>query len=361
MLSDRQKHRNARVTIIVPVYNSEEYLDACLASLASQLDDEGQPLDEYKVMILDDGSHDGSGDIAKKHVAEHPDAFSYAWHENMGVSKTRNKGIELCDTEYLMFMDNDDLVEPDYVWKHLQAIEDSDADIVMSGYKRTDGKSAFGEVATADGPWTKYRFLAPWAKIYRTDFLKDNGLGFFENNIGEDVVFLMEAYGKTERIRQIPYAGYLWRVNDKSVSNSIQRGLQEDCRIDRVVEELDRVTIPGEDDLMDYFRFRYGVWYLLFSGGSATPERFVEVANELLGDGEATSGTTVNSAGDAARDGDGSGSGGEARQSPKKLISPFSTRLKGEPLRNRLSILVFKGLKRFHAYGLFAKLYCKGS
>lgn len=333
MVTERfQQSQEKQVTVIVPVYNSEVYLDDCLASLSYQIDDADNPLDNYCVLILDDGSTDDSGTIAQRYADEYPTLFSYSRHENRGVSLTRNRGIDLCETEYLMFMDNDDIVEADYIWNHLKAIERPEADIVISGYKRTDGTTTFGETLTAKGPWTKYRFLAPWAKIYRTSFLKANGLEFFENNIGEDVVFLMNAYSKTDKIELIPYAGYLWRTNNTSISNSIQRGLQDECRVDRVLAELDRVTIPQEEDLLSYFRFRYRVWYLLFSGNSASPERFKESAQDLFGNHNSM--TT-------------------------KMISPFSSRIKGEPIANRMSVLLFRILTHLRAYGLFAKIYCR--
>lgn len=327
-----QPPENKLVTVIVPVYNSESYLDDCLSSLSNQTDDADNPVETYCVLILDDGSTDSSGAIAQRYADENPSLFTYVRHENGGVSQARNKGIDLCETEYLMFVDNDDIVESDYVWSHLEAIKESGADIVISGYKRTDGTKTFGETLTTKSPWTKYRFLAPWAKIYRTSFLKAKRLEFFENNIGEDVVFLMNAYGKTDKIESIPYAGYLWRVNDTSISNSIQRGLRDECRVDRVLAELDRVTIPQEEDLLDYFRYRYRVWYLLFSGKSASPEQFEEAAKELLSDHESK---------------------------PPKIAFPLSDRIKGEPVANRMSVLLFKILTRLQAYGLFAKFYCR--
>lgn len=321
------------VTVIVPIYNSEAYLRECLNSLATQKDIHGNPFHDYRVILIDDGSVDSSADIALHFANTYHNLFEYVSQSNSGVSKTRNRGITLTSSNYVMFVDNDDKIDELYIWTHIHTISRTDADIVISGYQRFSDCKIHRAVIPQSGAWTKYRFMAPWAKIFRTEFLKKNRLYFFENNIGEDVVFLANAYTKTNRIEYLPYAGYYWRINDSSASNNIQRGLQQDCRVDRVLEQLAVLDATPERDLIDYFQFRYRVWYLLFSGRSASPERFEKIAGDFFK---------------------------KWNSNALSRISPFANKISNEPISTRLIVLLFKLLARFRAFRLFAYLYCKG-
>ena len=90
------------LTIIVPIYNVELYLEQCLNSLVNQT------VTNFKVILVDDGSKDGSGIIAKRYAEKYPEMFRYLFKKNAGLGAARNTGMEYCDTEYVEFLDSDD-------------------------------------------------------------------------------------------------------------------------------------------------------------------------------------------------------------------------------------------------------------
>ena len=113
-----------KVTVVVPVYNVEEYLPKCLDSLA------GQDYDNLQIVLVDDGSTDGSGKICDKYVNEHHNA-EVIHQENQGLSAARNSGTKRSTGYYIAYVDSDDWVSHDYISYQVTLAERYDADIVV--------------------------------------------------------------------------------------------------------------------------------------------------------------------------------------------------------------------------------------
>ena len=101
---------NEEISIIVPVYNVEKYLCRCLDSILSQ------SMQDYVVFLIDDGSKDQSGEICEDY-AEKDKRFIVVHQKNQGVSKTRQKALDMVSTDYVAFIDPDDYIEKDYLEK----------------------------------------------------------------------------------------------------------------------------------------------------------------------------------------------------------------------------------------------------
>lgn len=128
--SDNRRREQAKVSVIVPIYKVEDYLPQCLESLAAQT------LDSLEVILVNDGSPDRSGEIAKRFAATHPDRFAYYEKENGGLSSARNFGVEKAHGEYLGFLDSDDYVAPDcYLLMYEKAVAE-DSELVCCAYSR---------------------------------------------------------------------------------------------------------------------------------------------------------------------------------------------------------------------------------
>ena len=100
---------NAFLTIIVPAYNVERFLEQCLDSLLYQT------LMAHKVIIVNDGSTDATGQIAQKYADSHPDLFQYIEQENRGLGAARNRGLQDVQTDFVTFLDSDDWLMPRFV------------------------------------------------------------------------------------------------------------------------------------------------------------------------------------------------------------------------------------------------------
>ena len=97
-----------KVSVVIPVYNCEEYLESCVESLMKQTMDK----DDFQIVFVNDGSSDNGGAICEKAAKEHSN-ITYFLKENGGVSSARNKGIELSEGKYILFLDADDTLTED--------------------------------------------------------------------------------------------------------------------------------------------------------------------------------------------------------------------------------------------------------
>ena len=122
---------NPTVSVIIPVYNAQEGIKQCLDSLLNQ------SFTDFEIILLNDGSTDNSLEVIKKYAADN-DFIRVIDKENEGVAKTRNKGIQLAKGKYIVFIDNDDFVDSDYLERFYNAIDQEQLDIVLGGYKRVN-------------------------------------------------------------------------------------------------------------------------------------------------------------------------------------------------------------------------------
>ena len=205
-----------KISIIIPVYNAEKYLDRCFESILAN------KYDKLEIIPVNDGSKDNSQKIIEQYKEKYPDIFKPIIEENQGIGKARNNGLEQASGEYIMFIDNDDFIDNDYIMKHVKELENDDYDIIISGYKRvSDEKTLFRVILDGNYRWTRYISIAPWGKMYKANFLSKNDIKFLKTPIGEDVYFNLQANSLTENIKIIDYTGYNWYYNGKSVTNTI--------------------------------------------------------------------------------------------------------------------------------------------
>ena len=116
------------VSVAIPVYNMEQYLPRCMETMLAQT------CRDFEILLIDDGSTDGSGEMCDAYAAKHPDFIRVVHKANGGLSSARNAGIDAAKGAYIIFPDPDDWVEPDYVEKLLEYRELYDADLVCTGY-----------------------------------------------------------------------------------------------------------------------------------------------------------------------------------------------------------------------------------
>lgn len=314
------------ISVIIPVYNAQDGIKRCVDSLLKQ------SFKNFEIILLNDGSKDNSLNILKEYELK----YSFVRvidKQNEGVAVTRNKGLLLAEGDYTMFMDNDDFVDSDYLETFYQAIHEKKLDLVIGGYKRVnqDNQIIFSQ-DIQQSEWSKYIIMAPWAKIYRTEFLKTNNLEFFDYGIGEDIIFNLAAYKITDKIGLLDYKGYNWYYNNQSVSNTSQRGFSP--KIDILVLFSKILELGNPSGLEVYYLKRYYVWYLLFSGRTSSDQEFIHQyirIKKWLKENKLIS-----------------------------TISPLSKKVKGERFQTKISLIVFLSLEKLRLIPLFAKIYCKG-
>ena len=261
-----------KISIIIPVYNSEEYIARCLDSILNQ------SFSDFEIICLNDGSSDNSLSILKEYASKDDRVNVYS-HSNMGIAKTRNKGIGLAKGKYIMFIDNDDFIDSDYLQTYYDTIENEKVDIVLGGYRRITEKNKLLEVrCSKDTKWGKFIIVSPWAKIYKKELIDKFNIKFLDYGIGEDIYFYVQYIDKALKVKAIDYIGYNWFYNTESVSNTKHKGLNDNLDIlyliNKIKEKISDKNI--EKDIVDYFYVRLILYYLLYSGRYSSKEKFIK-------------------------------------------------------------------------------------
>ena len=196
------------ISIILPVYNVQDHVAACITSLRAQT------LTDFQVLLIDDGSTDDSARRARAAIGEDP-RFQVISQDNRGLSGARNAGLDLAQGEYIAFLDSDDRFAPQFLEHMLRALTGSGADWVACGIQFCfpDGASTrhsaiHGRAAQhSSGRVTRFdlsdwgqairHFPSAWNKLYRRSLIE--GLRFPEGTWFEDHGFFYRAAARTDR------------------------------------------------------------------------------------------------------------------------------------------------------------------
>ncbi len=220
---------NRLVSIIIPIYNAERYLDRCIKSCITQT------YDNIEILLVDDGSSDSSKDVAQRYK-EQDNRIRCHQKQNSGVSDTRNMGIANARGEYLMFLDADDALQPDCCARLLEAMSE-ETDLVVCGYttgidsflpqNAAYGRSEFAELIQSTSHCNC--LYVCWNKLYR----KDKILTDFPPNVsfGEDSMFVFQYLANCENVVTIDYVGYRYTVvgNAGSAMKKFHPNMLEMC------------------------------------------------------------------------------------------------------------------------------------
>lgn len=213
-----------KVSVIIPVYNKSDYLDICLNSVFSSSED------NLEIICVDDCSTDNSYEKLLKYNASNSKVRIYRNIENLGVSYSRNKGIDLAEGEYIVFLDADDYLERDAISCWINDMESTKAQgcfISINTYKTTGIKNKYNDIYDGKELLSSFvkndeMFLYACGAIWRRNFLVDNCISFKPLKVGEGGLFILEALLKAERIICSDYNGYHYNINPSSVSSDAQ-------------------------------------------------------------------------------------------------------------------------------------------
>lgn len=190
------------ISIIVPIFNAEKYLNKCIDSIINQTKK------ELEILLINDGSKDKTEEIIKSYSDKR---IKYFKNKNQGIGKTRNFGIDKAKGKYLMFLDSDDFLEKNACEELFNKAENNNLDIVICDfYKLYDNNEleevkqiSFENSSLKDNPKILNENLAPWAKLYKRELIVKNNIKFIENLKYEDAPFVAEAIDRAKKIGKV--------------------------------------------------------------------------------------------------------------------------------------------------------------
>ena len=224
------------LSVVVPVYNVENYLPKCLDSLLAT-----EGIDSAEIILIDDGSTDKSGQIADEYSSKHPN-IRVIHKENEGPSAARNLGIKEASGRYISFCDSDDEVVPDLYKRIVKMSLDAEYDMIVwdsdllietekSLANRNKSYFSHGGLEKKEKVYTGKEFLETllknsgdfvatvWLGAYRKSFLVDNKIFFEKGLIHEDELWVPKAFINAQSVLYIPEDIYLYRARKGSIMN----------------------------------------------------------------------------------------------------------------------------------------------
>lgn len=227
------------VSIIVPVYNVVSYVDVCLASIAAQT------YDDIEVIVVDDGSTDGSGGICDA-WADRDGRFRVIHQENHGLSAARNVGLDMALGEYVQFVDSDDFVVARYTQMLLEYAQRYDCRCVICGYaaRQAGGwksyvPSAYPRAVGASeslelvlGTGLRDCFMVSytvWNRIYKRSLFEESGIRFPEGRIYEDVCVIVPILRVSDVVVLVPDVLYYKNDREGSITYEISASKAWEC------------------------------------------------------------------------------------------------------------------------------------
>lgn len=228
--------RTTRLSVIVPVYNAEAYVEQCIRSILEQ------PYRDLELILVNDGSTDGS--LEKCRLWEDDPRVRILSTENRGVSHARNRGLQVASGEWIMFVDSDDYLLEDCLQK-LMALAAPDAQQILAAYvsgepdafePRHAAVDAADLIRTSLDPVSNrllpefYEILpmslpACWARLYRRSVIRENGVAFREDlRLSEDMLFNLDYLSRVERVVITNLPVLYYRCHGASVTKVFRAG-----------------------------------------------------------------------------------------------------------------------------------------
>lgn len=221
--------QEVQLSIVVPIYNVEAYLADCLDSILTQ-----KGLSSIEVILVDDGSRDGSTSIAKSYAEQNADCFHYFLQSNQGLSVARNSGLEKAVGKYVLFFDSDDVLFDNGLSRLLEIAVANQLDVVQGNFSHLHDKGieelnkSICELECVTGEEWLHKALkrrkylpAAWLKLYKREFLISNNLKFKPGLINEDQLFAIQVFKSAHKVSSYNIPFYKYRHRNNSISSHI--------------------------------------------------------------------------------------------------------------------------------------------
>ncbi|MCQ2353513.1 MAG: glycosyltransferase [Clostridia bacterium] len=266
------------LSIITPIFNGGKFVAPLCRNVLSQ------SIEDWELLLIDDGSTDDTGLICDTFAAENPSHIRVIHKTNGGVSTARNLGLEEARGKYIGFIDCDDGIYPDMFRKLIEKAESEKCDLVMGGYEKVsdDGtknpvflpfhddlpEDAAGSTAYSMAFWDGYYkgkkqamlYGSVWPNLYRADIIRENNIRFPVGiTIGEDTIFNITYLSFAKKIGVVNEPLYMYNVSSSSATRKQNKKLWERYK-DLLGKSVDTLTERfGNSEDLEYNRHKQAI------------------------------------------------------------------------------------------------------
>ena len=255
---------DALVSVIVPVYKVEQYLQKCVSSITNQT------YNNLEIILVDDGSPDHSGQMCDQ-MALHDRRIKVIHQNNQGLSEARNHGIDTCEGEYILFVDGDDYIEPNTVECLLRACIETSADVSCCGYVEErntvshpllKSQKSYENEEIIEAELEGVFALFAWNKLWKRQ-LFDSDIRFPPGRHFEDISTNWKCFLKCHRVTCVPdiLFHYVFRKdsisNTKSIKNLVDRWIAFKERFDEMAKRNEKLVQISTNSCLDTIAYTW--------------------------------------------------------------------------------------------------------
>lgn len=280
------------ISLIIPIYNAEEYLDNTINSVINQ----SINFKNIELILVDDNSSDGSKEIIEEYSEKYKNIIPYYSKENHGFPGFgRNIGLQKSTADYIMFMDNDDEIDKDMCKKLYETITTENADIVCcdkvdvdhineirKNIKYVNGIEKDNTIIIENEDIPLFNNISVWNKIYRKKIITENRIKFLENTSADDFIFMIQIFLKSNKLIYLKnYFGYYWNIKSDSLSHvSTIEYIEEMLDANYIIMEI----LKNENKLhLANGIFKENIVYLLVQCSylNVTTDKFIKILKKI--------------------------------------------------------------------------------
>ncbi len=279
------------ISVIVPVYKVQDYLEECVDSIKKQT------YKNLEIILVDDGSPDNSGKMCDE-LAKEDERIKVIHKENGGLSDARNAGMDIATGKYITFVDSDDFIPENAIEKMYNPLESNGADFVTANYIYCSEDGTLWEKPVFD--LEKYKDFklsikdyqdsfyilnsSVWNKMFRKSFLDEIGVKFAKGLPAEDAIFSMNCFVRSKNVYYVQDVVYYYRQRGNNGSISTNCSYNYFMGISKAYRMIYEIFKDG--DHMDFYRCVYAknMTYMLYKYIDSTvlsEEERIEVLSEM--------------------------------------------------------------------------------
>ena len=282
-----------KVSVIVPVYNTSEFVKKCLSSILNQ------KFNDFELIIINDGSQDDSEKKIQE-IINGNDKCVYIYQNNKGLSEARNRGLDVAKGKYIVFVDSDDWIDNDFLEIMVKSIEHYNADICMCGYTRRTEKEVFKnfipkfKLNNINDKNTLLNFyyntfiqekygIICCNKIYKKSLIVSNNIRFKKNEeiYAEDVLFNSELVSVCNRIVELPNSLYNYRIREVSITTSYKVNLEK--RYSNLLKNMEiNLSNRLDNDLELISLMQYEAINVISINSYSINNKFIDIYKSLM-------------------------------------------------------------------------------
>lgn len=272
------------VSVIIPVYNNEKYVEECVRSV------QNQTFEDLEILVINDGSTDGSGEILERLLREDRRIRLFR-QENKGAGAARNKGLDTASGRYLVFVDGDDWIAPDYIEKLYAAAEERESEMVICGFTCvTEAGETLREVYPKEyrrfeGEECVFQISAVCSHFYKKSLWDRYCVRFSAQERGEDMPVSLFFGAVCDKISTIISCGYMYRQHSRSAMHNF-RGLRQFSlplkALEETIQKIERTGVSNSPEFYELFVLRILSTCFFQLAPGASRERTGELADYII-------------------------------------------------------------------------------